>query len=899
MKINVFSSGEDKGTVVQMLQTIGYGDEAVVEYSNHNSFQLTTENITEASYLLISTIFLFVFFLSLYKITRLKKKFPKTKFEDISFIETDVKGTPFSFFKNIFWNKAIDIHSNSGQQIFNHEIAHIKEKHSHDKIFMNIVLIFFWINPFFWLIKKELYMIHEFIADKEALEDSDISAFAEMILQTVYPGQNFSIANNFFYSPLKRRLLMLTKNQNPKVSYISRLLVLPLAAIVFFAFTLKVKNNSANLYDGKTLTVIIDPGHGGEDNSAHSATGIKEKDINLSIAKKIADLNSNSHLKIVLTRNNDEYMAVKDKVIFAKDNNADLFISIHLNGAVNEQLNGISVLIDKNNSQKNLLLGSALISELKKSYKTDGQIGTRTHGVWVLDNNVCPAALINCGYVTNAADAAFISKSANQEKIAKDILDAINVYAASEENINDANHPGIDNALSTKSLKEDSIPNRALIIADGKNISKGEMQNIDPKDIQSINVLKSGKAIEKYGEKGKNGVIEITTKNTIGKVAIVETDAKRINGIPSDAVIIINGKESSKNDFKNIQPENIESVNILKGQTAINKYGNRAKAGAVEITTKDDIPGKALMYINGKESSKEEMDKIPSEKIESITVLKGEKAIEKYGNKAEYGVIEITTKPQVLYLKDTIPDKVFTKVENEASFPGGLQAWVKYISKAITDSISKFTEADYGTCVLRFIVNTDGSISDVVATTMRGTELAKVSINAIKNGPKWIPASQNGKTVAAYRLQPVTLTNPDKKPGSTEKETNKTSSASNNSADAIFTKLEQPASFPGGQTAWLKYITRAIQKNANELTADNNSQGSCKVRFIVSKDGRVSDVEAISKQNTRLADVAVNAIENGPRWIPGMQNGRVVNSFVIQPVSFALNDKADLKNEPE
>ncbi|MGN6297896.1 MAG: M56 family metallopeptidase, partial [Ginsengibacter sp.] len=192
IKINIFQNNKEEGTVVQMLQTISYGDEAVIEYSKNSSFQIDTENLLEASYLLVSVIFLLIFFISLYKIKRLKKKYPETKIEDISFISTDAKGTPFSFFKSIFWNNAIDLHSRSGQQIFNHEIAHIKERHSYDKIFMNLVLIFFWINPIFWLMRKELYMIHEFIADKEALEDSDINAFAEMILQTVYPGQNFS-----------------------------------------------------------------------------------------------------------------------------------------------------------------------------------------------------------------------------------------------------------------------------------------------------------------------------------------------------------------------------------------------------------------------------------------------------------------------------------------------------------------------------------------------------------------------------------------------------------------------------------------------------------------------------------------------------------------------------------
>ncbi|HZW69496.1 MAG TPA: hypothetical protein VFF57_01425, partial [Hanamia sp.] len=135
MKINIFQNNKDKGTVVQMLQTISYGDEAVVEYSKNSGFQISTENLAECGYLLVCVIFLTVFLVSLFKIKKLKKKYAETKIEDISFINTSEKGTPFSFFKSIFWNNAIDLHSTPGQQIFNHEIAHIKEKHSYDKIF--------------------------------------------------------------------------------------------------------------------------------------------------------------------------------------------------------------------------------------------------------------------------------------------------------------------------------------------------------------------------------------------------------------------------------------------------------------------------------------------------------------------------------------------------------------------------------------------------------------------------------------------------------------------------------------------------------------------------------------------------------------------------------------------
>jgi N-acetylmuramoyl-L-alanine amidase len=365
VKINIFQKPDvEKASVIQMLQTISYGDEIVIEYSR-KGLHINSQMLASTAYLLVCGILITIFFIALYKIKKLKNKYPKTEIEGIHFINTNDKGTPFSFFNFIFWNNAIDLHSKPGQQIFNHEIAHIKEKHSYDKIFMNLVLIFFWINPFFWLMRKELYMIHEFIADQEALEDSDLSAFAEMILQTVYPGQNFSPTNPFFYSPLKRRFIMLTKNKNPKVSYLSRLLVLPIAALLFFAFTLKVKteNNNKMSYDGKTITVVVDAGHGGNDHGALSLNGLFEKDITLSIVKKIAALNSNDRIKILLSRDDDQSLSVKDRVAFAKANGANMFISIHLNAIPNNETqdkNGFAVLIDKNN--KNILLASTLIN---------------------------------------------------------------------------------------------------------------------------------------------------------------------------------------------------------------------------------------------------------------------------------------------------------------------------------------------------------------------------------------------------------------------------------------------------------------------------------------------------------------------------------------------------------
>jgi protein TonB len=104
-------------------------------------------------------------------------------------------------------------------------------------------------------------------------------------------------------------------------------------------------------------------------------------------------------------------------------------------------------------------------------------------------------------------------------------------------------------------------------------------------------------------------------------------------------------------------------------------------------------------------------------------------------------------------------DKVFTKVEIEASFPGGEAGWNRYVKKAIESNIDELTEAgESGTCRIRFIVDKEGVVSDVEALTMKSSKLAEISVNAIRKGPHWTPAQQNGRYVKAYREQPITFT---------------------------------------------------------------------------------------------------------------------------------------------
>ena len=104
----------------------------------------------------------------------------------------------------------------------------------------------------------------------------------------------------------------------------------------------------------------------------------------------------------------------------------------------------------------------------------------------------------------------------------------------------------------------------------------------------------------------------------------------------------------------------------------------------------------------------------------------------------------------------------------------------------------------------------------------------------------------------------------------------------------IFTKVEKEAEFPGGAAAWKRYLEKNL--NANVPIDNGAPEGTYTVivKFIVSKDGSISDVEAETTFGYGMEDEAVKAIKRGPKWTPGLQNGRNVNSYRRQPITFVV-----------
>jgi hypothetical protein len=356
------------------------------------------------------------------------------------------------------------------------------------------------------------------------------------------------------------------------------------------------------------------------------------------------------------------------RVEFAKENKANLFISLHVDAKVpqtdpglssEQSLNsGFGVFVSNKQTAfqaQSELLGSIARQELNAAYPTNPYLLKRKVGIWVLDQNICPSILVECGFLTDQKDRAFISSDKNQALIAQKLLDAVKLYASNQQmapqNTMDTvpqkqqqvkevvitnSIPGSTGDAKGKGSKTNSA-NSALIIVDGKTMTKAEMDAIDPNSIESINVLKDDAARKKYGKKGDNGVIEVSLKT-----------------------------------------------------------------------------GKSIK--------------------------------------------EVTLQPKSI---DTVPKKqpVFSKVETEPSIDRA--QWTAFLRKNLQPIIDQAAVKGIkpGTYVvkLKFIVNLDGTITDIKALNDPGYDLASTTVAFVKDSPRWMPATQNGKAVNAYHVQPVTF----------------------------------------------------------------------------------------------------------------------------------------------
>ncbi len=556
-------STPESAPVQQVVQFIYQSKEITPEQQG-----LTWDQVLVLSLALVSASLLILFVVGVVKVYLLKSKGKVTVMERFDFIETALDEAPFSFFRNLFWREDLPVQDETGQRMLKHELTHIEQYHSYDKLFVAFTTYLFWMNPFYWIIRKELEVVHEFIADEEAVAGEDAAVLAEMLLKAHYHSNSLSIGQSFFYSSIKRRIIMLTSSKKVSYSYARRLLILPVAigVLVLLSFTIKDSLSDAQNKQMDQSAIATNKLDTVPAKYRDPKTGKIKGSFQIDIDGDIAifkDIKTKKKLfEVPLNELGGNKPAEHIELILA---------------------NAMASGLPMDNSSKFIFIAdsSADVKQIKEEKKfifiTDGNATLDTIQLMKLGIPIPPVAPV----------------------------------------------PPVPPVA----------PGKPLIIINGKEISSFELNSIDPSSIKTIEIRegKQGASsasakivrVDASGAKVESGKQVITIKvdsttyiggNVVIKtsddpiVAMAEKDPRTITinateekgkkvytivrteknatELPKDVLYIMDGKEISEKDMKDLSPNMIQSINVLKGEAAIKKYGDKAKNGVVEITTK-------------------------------------------------------------------------------------------------------------------------------------------------------------------------------------------------------------------------------------------------------------------------------------------------------------------------
>jgi TonB family protein len=232
--------------------------------------------------------------------------------------------------------------------------------------------------------------------------------------------------------------------------------------------------------------------------------------------------------------------------------------------------------------------------------------------------------------------------------------------------------------------------------------------------------------------------------------------------------------------------------------------------------------------------------------------------------------------------KDTIQE-VFVDSVIHPKFPGGDEALMQYLSENLVYPPTLQEKRFKGKVLVQFVVETDGSISNVEVVRSLYKDLDEEVVRVIKNMPKWIPAEQDGKAIREYYKLPISFELADNST-TTDSSSNNTIQEEN---ERVFVEVEQLPEFPGGKKAFIQYLNENLvyPKSAYERKVE----GKVVVSFVVEADGSITNVKVANSVDEDLDKEAVRVVKAMPKWIPGKHKGKAVPVlFRCLPINFQL-----------
>ena len=487
---------------------------------------------------------------------------------------------PFSWMKYIVISQT-DLDEN-GTDILIHEEAHIRNRHSLDLLLVELCVWLQWFNPAAWLLKQELQNVHEYEADEAVLRQGiDAKRYQMLLIKKAVGARLYSIANSFNHSSLKKRITMMIRKKSNPWARAKYLYVLPLAAVTVAAFA---------------RPEISEP--------LDEISSVKVND-----------------LSAITGKNSPENLSV------AATSAADVTLKMKVTDQSGSPIVGASVLIVNSTS------GTLTDSEGNFTLKVgdDQRISVSYIGMKSVELSVkeCLEKQIKEVRLTSDADSGpqltvvsqsseSASQKAPQHNTTSELQNTEEVFMVVE---NMPEFPGglnaclkflADHVAYPKEAAEKKIQGRVIVqfvvMKDGSIANARVIRSVDPLlDAEALRVIGLMPKWKPGTQRGQAVNVKFTMPITfrldkdstdmqpalVGKVIEISGATKENNQkafhFPDGKetpLVVVDGEEISVSSLEKLSSDTFESINVFKGETAINRFGEKGKNGVLLITTK-------------------------------------------------------------------------------------------------------------------------------------------------------------------------------------------------------------------------------------------------------------------------------------------------------------------------
>lgn len=227
--------------------------------------------------------------------------------------------------------------------------------------------------------------------------------------------------------------------------------------------------------------------------------------------------------------------------------------------------------------------------------------------------------------------------------------------------------------------------------------------------------------------------------------------------------------------------------------------------------------------------------------------------------------------------------RIFEVAEKNPQFPGGDEALLEFLGKNLAYPASCQEQSIQGRVYASFIVEKDGSITNLRIMRSPHPDLSAETIRVLKAMPQWKPGTQKGKPVRVNFSIPIMFRLPEQ----TETPMPEYETPVQDNGERIYEVAEVNPQFPGGDEALLEFLGKNLKYPSN--CQEQGIQGHVYASFVVEIDGKITNAKIMRSPHPDMSKEVERLIGIMPPWIPGMQDGKPVRVKYSVPILFRLN----------